>query len=84
MRINLDLLLEVRVASDQEHVPGDAILEHFLALDSVVAKCQEDPADVDLDPKVIRIVMMPGAVLEFFVFNERPKDSGDVHDALFD
>lgn len=46
-------LVELRVARDEEHVSSDAVLDHGLAGDTVVAKGQEDPGDVSLDDAVV-------------------------------
>ena len=36
----------LRVASNQEHLSGDASFQHLFALDVVVAKSLEDPNDI--------------------------------------
>ena len=45
-------LLIVRIARYQEHIPGDSLLQHLIARDSIVAQGQEDPGDVCLDDDI--------------------------------
>ena len=46
-------LAELRIATHQEHVSRDAIHEHLLARDAVVAECEEYPAHISVDLGVV-------------------------------
>ena len=42
-------LVKIRVAADQKHISGDALLQHLLACDIVCTQGKEDPSDISLD-----------------------------------
>ena len=46
-------LTELGVTGDQEHVSCNAIHEHLLASDSIVAESKEDPRNVRMNLSVI-------------------------------
>jgi hypothetical protein len=49
-------LLVLGVAGDQEHFSGDALDQHLLPSDAIVAESQEDPRNIGLDDHVILVV----------------------------
>ena len=42
-------LVELGIATHQEHISRDSICQHLFACDAVVAKCKENPRHVCLD-----------------------------------
>lgn len=45
--------MELRVATNKEHVPSNSVGEHLLSCDSIIAKSKENPAYVSLYLNII-------------------------------
>jgi hypothetical protein len=45
--------MELRVATNKEHIPSDSVDKHLFASDSVVAQSQKDPTYISLDLSVV-------------------------------
>lgn len=45
-------LIELGVATDEEHVSCDTISKHLFSSDAVIAQCEEDPTNVRLNLSV--------------------------------
>lgn len=42
-------LVELRIATHQEHISRNSICQHLFAGDAIVAKCKKDPRHIRLD-----------------------------------